>query len=270
AGKAAIAIVIAGALRQDRRSTVTLAMSLAQIGEFSFIIAQQATDGGLMSAATYNVVLGAAVLSTLISPLLVASIVPLERLLQRGRWPDPRSAHAATEVPTGSHVIVAGYGRVGRLTGYALAQRGEPFVVIDGDFSLVEQLRAAGLPAVWGDAANEEVLALAGAAHARALLLAVPDESTALLAAANARRLNARIAVVVRAPGAESAQALRRLGVEQVVVPEYEGGIEMMRELLVVLGADEDEASDLVLRVRGEYYVSGPPLYPGSDLPAIS
>lgn len=259
--KAVLALSLAGVLRQNRRTSATLAMSLAQIGEFSFIVAQQATGLGIMSAETYNVVLAVAVLSTTISPLLVANTSRLEQALRRLPWPEPRGMHTADVVPAGEHVIVAGFGRVGRLSGHAMTERGQPFVVIDADFALIRELRGAGIHAVWGDSANAEVLTMAGVEHARALLLAVPDESTALLAAANARRLNPHIEIVVRAPAAESAQALRRLGVTQVVVPEYEGGIEMMRELLVALGVTDDEATELAHRARGQYYVSGPPLH---------
>jgi CPA2 family monovalent cation:H+ antiporter-2 len=158
------------------------------------------------------------------------------------------------EITLGAHVIVAGYGRVGRLSGYALEQLGMPYVVIDGDISLVRELRNRDVAAVWGDAASSDVLSLARCADAKILLLAVPDETTALLATANARRLNPAIVVVVRAPDGGSASALRALGASEVVVPEYEGGLELMRELLVSLGSDADQAIRFTELMRERQY----------------
>jgi CPA2 family monovalent cation:H+ antiporter-2 len=257
-GKALLTLFIVAMWPYSARAALTVAASLAQIGEFSFIIAQQATDYELMTAPTYNVLIAVAVISITLNPLLFAAVPRLERLLRRSprfwRWLDHQGELPPMPVPHASHVIVAGYGRVGRLSGYALAQLGMPYVIIDGDIWLVRELRNRGVPAVWGDAANPEVLDMARCAEAKVLLLAVPDESTALLATANARRLNPNIAVVVRAPDGESADALRGLGASEVVVPEYEGGLELMRELLLALGSREDEAIRFAEAMRARQY----------------
>jgi CPA2 family monovalent cation:H+ antiporter-2 len=217
-----------------------------------------------MSSATYNVILAVAIASITLNSLLFAAASRIEAILRRSptiwRWLDHQGDLPPMPVPQGSHAIVAGYGRVGRLSGYALAQLGMPYAVIDGDIWLVRQLRERGVPAIWGDAANPEVLEMARCADARVLLLAIPDESTALLATANARRLNPNIAVVVRAPDATSANALRGLGATEVVVPEYEGGLELTRELLIALGSNEHEAILFAEAMRARQYAGELPL----------
>ncbi len=241
------------------RTALVVAAGLAQIGEFSFIVAQEGLDRSLMSQSTYNVILAVSVASIAMNPLAFGLIPRVERLLSGSHriWKriDHQGDLPALEIPRGgAHVVVAGYGRVGRLSGYALEQLGMPYVVIDGDISLVRELRNRGVAAVWGDVASLEVLTLARCADAKILLVAVPDESTALLATANARRLNPGIVVVVRAPDGGSAEALRALGASEVVVPEYEGGLELMRELLVSLGSDAGEAIRFTEMMRERQY----------------
>jgi CPA2 family monovalent cation:H+ antiporter-2 len=257
-GTPLVAFLIASPFPYPVRTGLVVAAGLAQIGEFSFIVAQEGLDRELMSQSTYNVILAVSVASIAVNPLAFGLVPHVERLLSgSGRiWRrlDHQGDLPPLEISLGSHVIVAGYGRVGRLSGYALEQLGMPYVVVDGDITLIRELRNRDVAAVWGDVASFEVLHLARCTEAKILLLAVPDESTALLATANARRLNPHIEVVVRAPDGSSADALRDLGASEVVVPEYEGGLELMRELLVALGSNADEATRFAEMMRERQY----------------
>jgi monovalent cation:H+ antiporter-2, CPA2 family len=255
--KAVLTTLFVAMYPYSARTSLRVGVALAQIGEFSFIVAQQAIGNGVMSSTTFNVILAVAVVSITLNPLLFSLVSRVEALLRRSpawQWLDHQGELPPIPVPAAAHVIIAGYGRVGRLSGHALAQLGMPYVVIDGDIWLVRELRERGVPAIWGDVANAEVLDMAKCSAAKVLLLAVPDESSALLATANARRLNPDIVVVVRAPDGSSADALRDLGASEVVVPEYEGGLELMRELLVALGSNADEASRFAEAMRGRQY----------------
>jgi len=198
------------------------------------------------------------VVSITVNPLAYMAAARLEPLLKRLGSPwtfvnRQGSVPDVDEIPEAS-VIIAGYGRVGELTGHALAQLGIPFVVIEANIGLVRRLRPAGINAVWGDVASPEVLSKAGIEHARALILAVPDESSALLAMANARHVSRSLPIVVRAPRSDQVQAFRALGATEVVVPAHEGGLEIMRQALVVLGYDSEEALHFSHAVRDTLY----------------
>lgn len=257
-GKALVAVLVAAALPYPARTGLTVAVGLAQVGEFSFIVAQEGLDLGLMSPTTYNIILAVAVVSITVNPLAFASIPLVERILRSWdpvwQWADRQGAKLEGHVPRSDHVLIVGYGRVGELTGHALAQIGVPYTVIESNLPLARRLSAAGIPTLWGDAASLEVLEQAGARDARALVLAVPDESTTLLALANARKLNATVPIIVRAPNATEIPILRSLGATDVVVPEYEGGLEMMRQSLVSLGYDSEEALHFSHAVRDIHY----------------
>jgi CPA2 family monovalent cation:H+ antiporter-2 len=245
-GNAIISATIAAAFPYAGRTALVVGVGLAQIGEFSFVIAEQATQHDLMSHSTYEVILGVAVVTIVFNPIAYASLSWMERAIQHvgplWRWfnrqgplPDPPS-------PGAGDVLIAGYGRVGELTGHAMGQLDVPFTVIDVNLDRSRRLNAAGIRATWGDAASAEVLRTAGAAQKKVIVIAVPDANTALLAVTNARRLNPLAPIIVRAQSRDDLPALRKAGATEVVVPAYEGGIELMREALVALGYQSDEA----------------------------
>jgi CPA2 family monovalent cation:H+ antiporter-2 len=151
-------------------------------------------------------------------------------------------------------VVIVGYGRVGELVGHALSQMDVPYLVIEADLGRVRRLVAGGLAAVWGDAGQSEVLERANIPTARAVVIAVPDESTALIATAASRERNPAIPILVRARSGGEIASFRSLGANEVVVPEYEGGLEMMRQTLVALGHDPEETLHLSHAVRDIHY----------------
>jgi CPA2 family monovalent cation:H+ antiporter-2 len=254
----AIAFFTAAAFPYSGRTALVVGAGLAQLGEFSFIIADDSLKHGIMSTGTYNVVLAAAAASICLNPLAFASIGFLERLLSRlgplWRVIDRQGEIPAPPLPRAGHVVIVGYGRVGELVGHALLQLGAPFIVIESDLDNVRRLTAAGLPAVWGDAGRHEVLDRANIPTARAVVIAVPDESTALVATAAARARSQAIPILVRARSGGEIATFRSLGANEVIVPAYEGGLEMMRQTLVALGHDPEESLHLSHAVRDIHY----------------
>ena len=257
-GKAIVAVVVSAAFPYPARTGLVVAAGLAQVGEFSFIVADEALHLGIMTPASYNVVLGVAVISISMNPLAFRLIEPVEKLL-RGRPPIWRLLDRQGEPPTraekmSGHVVICGFGRVGELTGHALRQLDMPFVVVEADLARVRRLSAAGTPAVWGDAANTEILEMASVAHARIVVVATPDESSSLLAVTNARRLNPSAIILVRGRSSGEVATFRELGANEVVVPTLEGGLELMRQTLVAMGHDPEESLHLSLAVRDIHY----------------
>lgn len=261
-GKAVVAIFVTAAFPYPARTGLVVAAGLAQCGEFSFIVAHEGLDLGLIEPRTYNVILAASVISILVNPLAFMSIGRIEPAL-RGVAPiwriiDRQGVPPEVPLPRSGHVVIAGYGRVGELTGHALAQLGLAYIVIESNLEYVRRLIASGIPAVWGDAARAEVMERASIEHARLLVVSVPDETSALLAVNNARQLNPSLAIIVRARSAEEIPEFRMLGANEIVVPEYEGGLEIMRQSLVVMGYDAQEALSLSNAVRDIHYEGAP------------
>ena len=257
-GNAAIAFLVAAAFPYSGRTALTVGAGLAQLGEFSFIIADDGLELGLIAPETYNVILAAAAVSICLNPIAFATLPALERMLKQlgplwrlvdrqGEIPDP-------PLPRSGHVVIVGYGRVGELVGHALAQLSVPYVVIEADLERVRRLVGGGIAAVWGDAGRHEVLDRLHLEHASAVVIAVPDESTALIATAAARDRNEAIPILVRARGSGEIATFRRLGANEVVVPEYEGGLELMHQTLIAIGYDASEALHLSNAVRDIHY----------------
>ena len=259
-GKSIVAVFVTAAFPYPARTGLVVAAGLAQCGEFLFIMAQEGLKLELIESPTYNVVLAAAVISILLNPLAFWAIRHIEPAL-RGVAPiwriiDRQGPPLEIPLPRAGHVVIAGYGRVGELTGHALAQLGLAYIVVESNLDYVRRLIASGIPAVWGDAARPEVMERASVEHARLLVVSVPDETSALLAVSNARRLNPALAIIVRARSAHEIPEFRHLGANEIVVPEYEGGLEIMRQSLVVMGYDAQEALSLSNAVRDIHYES--------------
>ena len=253
-GNAIIAFGVAALFPYPARTALTVGAGLAQLGEFSFIIADQSLGLNLMSAATYNVVLAVAMVAITLNPVAFASIPLVERLLRRlpafWRTLDRQGPLPEGVMPRSGHAVIVGYGRVGEMTGHALGGLSLPFGVIEADIGLARRLNSAGIPTIWGDAASSEVLKMAGLEAARLVVVAVPDESTTLLVLTNVRKLNPSVPIIVRARTAGETPILLFLGATEIVIPEYEGGLEVMRRSLVILGFDEEEVLHLSSAVR--------------------
>jgi CPA2 family monovalent cation:H+ antiporter-2 len=206
--------------------------SLAQIGEFSFILAGLGVALGLMPEEGRSLVLAAALISIAANAALFAAIEPVRRwILDRSalarrleQSDDPLAQLPGSVDPavlTG-HVVLAGYGRIGRRIGETLRDAQIPCVVAEQNRERVDQLRAAGVPAVSGDATTPEVLVQAHVARASTLVVAIDDAPGARRMADVARTLNPSIAVVLRASSEDEAAMLRDANLGAVFLGEDE------------------------------------------------
>lgn len=257
-GKAIIAFVTTMPTSYPAMTGLTVAAGLAQTGEFTYIIALSALSLDLMSQSTYTVLLTASAVSIVLNPLAFNLIPAAERTLRRSpvlwRLADHSDAGPTAEPPAEAHVVIVGYGRVGQFTGNALQRLSLPMMIVESNIELARSIAASRIPVVWGDAASEEVLRQAGVGHARLLVLTSPDESTALLAIHGARSLNPAISIIARAESGAQAHRFLEMGVREVIVPEYEGGIAVMRETMSVLGFSEEESVAYAYALRDTYY----------------
>ncbi len=255
-GKALVAALICLALRQPLRTALVVAAGLSQVGEFSFILGLAGVKLGILQAEQYALILAVSLVSITLNPLMFAAVAPVERAL--GRWvhpggpaPGPVEALAAQ---AGGHVVVVGCGRVGSHVVGVLGQVGVPRLVIESDASAGQELRRQGLAVLFGDAASSEILEHAHLPAARALAVTVPDESAAALVVAAARRLAPDLPIVARAATLAGVRHLAELGAQEVIHPELEGGLEVLRLTLLRLGFPLREVQRYADVVRRENY----------------
>jgi CPA2 family monovalent cation:H+ antiporter-2 len=229
-------------------------LGLAQVGEFSFLIARTGVGSGALSAEQY----GMALTVTLVTMMLSPSLARLADVLYAG-WCRLRPAAVRVETfnlpeDLGGHVVVVGYGRSGRAAATVMRQVDVPFVVIEIDHALAEGARQAGLATVWGDTSHVEVLDAAGIRRARLMLVAVSDAVSARVAVEKARALNSELRIVARALYPEHLAELANLGVYEAVQPEMEAGLEMVRQVLSHYGKPAAEVQRFTDAVRDDLY----------------
>jgi CPA2 family monovalent cation:H+ antiporter-2 len=246
-GKTIAAVALVLLLRYPLRTALTVGASLAQIGEFSFILAALGTDLGLLPPQAQSLVLAAALISISLNPLVFAAVGPLETRL-RARFASVRKLELRADplaVLPGSidsrrltgHVLLVGYGRVGRRIAEALEQRGLVYVVAEQNRELVERLRARGVPAVSGDAAEPGVLIQAHVARASVLVIAMADVVALRRMVETARMLNPRVATILRTHSDEEAEILRKDGLGDVFMGEHELAGAMTRQVFARVDA---------------------------------
>lgn len=250
--------LITAAFPVPGRVAFITAAGLGQAGEFSFILAEAGRTLGIMQPATYHAVLAASVISITINPVAfrVAAIAEA-RLRSRPAiwtWLDRQGTAPDVPPPPSQHVVIAGAGRVGRLAGQALEGLAVPHVYVEAALDSVIGMQQHDLIAYWGDAASPDVLTAAGIKDAALLILAVPDAGSARLAAAHARRLNPGIAVVARAHSQGEVKALHSAGVDEVVVPEYEGAAAMLKRALGLLALPNEQIERALTAALDEEY----------------
>ncbi|HSL80639.1 MAG TPA: YbaL family putative K(+) efflux transporter [Pseudolabrys sp.] len=236
-GKSLAAFFIVLLFRYPLNTALTVSASLAQIGEFSFILANLGVSLGLLPTEGQSLILAGAIISIALNPLVFQAIEPAQtwirsrsKLAQTFERPDDPLAVLPMTVDLNrltGQVVLAGYGRVGRRVGEALTENGIPFVVAEENREIVEKLRESGIPAVSGDASEATVLIQAHVQRARMLVIATPDTLDVRRMIEIARTLNPRIETVVRTHSEEEAVFLEKENAGKIFMGEHElaGGI---------------------------------------------
>lgn len=253
------AIVLLLVRGQTPRAALSVAAAVAQVSEFSFVLAGLAVDLDILPADGRQLVLAVALLSIILSPVLFRGISLIEASLARWRWLQAyvlRRSRGLARLPDGAepaggHIVLVGYGRVGSMIGSFLAERSVPFLVVELDRPSVEQLRARGIPALYGDASSPMLLDRAGIKTARALVLTSPDPVAQRLAIEHARSLRGDLPIFARVHSQSQRDLLTAFSGVRAVHGEEELGYAMARLLLQALGASVIEADATVLAAQG-------------------
>ncbi|KOC89963.1 YbaL family putative K(+) efflux transporter [Winslowiella iniecta] len=237
-GKSIAAYFLVTLFGHSRRTALTISASLAQIGEFAFILAGLGISLNLLSAEGRNLVLAAAILSIMLNPILFTL---LERFLEKTETLDEQTMEEAIEeekqipVDLCNHALVVGYGRVGSLLGSRLIEAGVPIVVVENSRPRVEALREQGIKAVLGNAARADTMELARLDCARWLLLTIPNgyEAGEIVTAAREKRPN--IEIIARAHYDDEVEYIMERGADRVVMGEREIANSMLNMLKLEL-----------------------------------
>jgi len=260
-GKSVAAYLIIIAFRYPIPTALTISASLAQIGEFSFILADLGVKLDLLPESGRDLILAGAILSILLNPLVFASVDWLRPILESRGRAQPRQpageAVAVTEAPTApapveeaeapvmtrlsDHVVVVGFGRVGGLVGRSLRAEGVPLLVIEDSDKAAGTLREQGIDFIVGNAVRRDVLGAANLPMARHLVVAIPNAFEAGQLIEQARAVNPALRIVARAHSDAEVEHLMARGADAVIMGEREiarGMIEYTRHIAEPVPAD--------------------------------
>ncbi|MCP9440055.1 MAG: cation:proton antiporter [Nitrospira sp.] len=263
------------AVSMPPRAAIMTGVALAQVGEFSFILAQVGQEHGLLSGTPYQIFLTVSVCSMIITPFLIQASPHLARhveAVQRlHRWlPRHTTAHLlemeGRHLRIRDHVIIVGYGLNGRNLARVLSETEIPYIVLDLDGDIVRREAKLGVPLYYGDATNPNILRHVKIEAARVLVVAIPDPFTARRTVQIARTLNPKIHIVVRTRYLRELEELHQLGADDVVPEEFETSIEIFALVLRTYNMPPDFVMQKAEQIRREGYA----LLRRSELPDLA
>ncbi|MEW6277390.1 MAG: cation:proton antiporter [Candidatus Eremiobacterota bacterium] len=254
AGKAAIFALVTRACGYGNIVPFATGLTLCQVGEFSFVLASTGVSGGDIPASLYNLILVTAVLTMVATPF-TARLAPRAYAWWRHKHPAPPLATIPPDVEhlTG-HVVVGGYGRVGRWLAEVLAGLGRPYCLVELNPEAAASGRGAGHPVVLGNLASPPILEAARIREACMVVLTLTDPFAANRTVEQVRGERPDLPILARALSLDHIHQLARHGVDEVVQPEVEAGLELLNQCLIRLDVSEHHAIGVVDRLRHHLY----------------
>ena len=252
--KGILVFITAKILRFPLRTAIITGLSLAQVGEFSFLLAEQGKGYGLIQEELYQTFLASAILSMLLAPLLIRISSELSFKIQSIFSLQPEPPERSEETPISNHVIIAGYGLNGQNLSRVLKETGIPFLVLDINGERVKQVKSLGLPILYGDITHREILSKAGAQRAKMIVFAISDPMATRRGVLITRQMNPDIYIMVRTRYASEVEELYHLGANQVIPEEYETSIEIFSRVLKEYHTPHNIIDQQVELIRMEGY----------------
>ena len=259
-GKFLIITPLVRVFKYPLKTALIVGLGLAQIGEFSFVLASEGQTLGLVSRRVYLLILGTTAVTLVVTPFILRAIptlfdwaesVPfLAKYLKQSDEP----LGMAEDLPSRNHVVVCGYGRIGRNIVKLLQEQDCPVVVVEQAESRVQWLRDAGIPYIYGNAASQYVLEKAGVAEAIGMAIALPDPMSTRLSLKRSLALSPELDIVVRASKPRDIEALYQLGAREVVQPELEASLELSAHLWNGLGVSLPASQKRIKAIRQSRY----------------
>ncbi|HVG54422.1 MAG TPA: cation:proton antiporter [Vicinamibacterales bacterium] len=253
-GKPLVVVLLLALLGYPLRTVLTVPAALAQIGEFSFILAALGRSLGVLPAVATDIIVAVSIASIVVNPLVSRLIEPAERLilrLRRQAMQESEDEGASSSLDPQTRAIVIGYGPTGRTVTRLLQENGISPTVVELNMDTVRELRQSGVSAVYGDARHGDALVTAGLRHAGTLIISGADTGSPDIIQ-NAREINPRVHTIVRSAYLRDVPPLRSAGAEQVFAGEGEVALAMTEAVLRRLGATADQIDRERDRVRAE------------------
>ncbi len=248
-----VVAVVVFALRQGLRLGILTGLVLAQTGEFSFVLAAEASDAGLLDAGLRQVFVAGSIVTLLATPFLVAASPGLVALLlPRAPAPVPSGAEAAGSA---DHVVLVGFGLAGQSLARVLKARDIPYRAVEANAMTVRDARARGEPVVYGDATRRAILEHVGVARALLLVVVVSDPITTRQIVALGRSLAPRAPILTRTRYVFDVDHLEQAGATKVVAEELESTLELMDAMLQRFGVPPEAIARFTAELRDEGYV---------------
>jgi monovalent cation:H+ antiporter-2, CPA2 family len=238
-------------------------LGLFQVGEFAFVLARVGLSAGSIDTYLYSLVLSTAIMTMVLTPFVSRLAAPLYQLYKRWFQHEPLRTINLPDKVLRDHVIILGGGRIGYYVAQVLQGLDMNFVVVELDQRRIERLKKESFPMIYGDAAQPVVLDTANIEGARLLLITVPSTITAQAIVTYVRQIRPQLHIVARAEGVEQMRSLHQLGVYEVVQPEFEAGLEIVRQALLHLDIHADEIQRVTDGARQALYA---PLYHPVDV----
>ncbi len=260
-GKALIIFPIVLLFGYSLKTAVLTSCGINQIGEFSFVLALVGLENNLITQDTYLLLLGTTAITLVLTPLSFRLAPLLSDWLHR----QPRlvsllsrfeSSQGPDTIEISGHVVVAGYGRVGKVVVGLMQQRGQSVLVLENSEGAIASLRKEHIPYLFGDADSALILAKAKLETAKALVIALPDPMSTRLLLVQAREMAPKLDIIARAHTTKELDQLSQLGAQEVVQPEFEAALALGMHLLVTLGEIDDSLESNMAEIRANHYRS--------------
>lgn len=261
-GKGIIVQVISQYLGYHKKTSFLVALSLLPTSEFAFILAREGLTLGVLSSSTYITIVATAFLTILISMPLVADGQKLYYWYQKSIWgkfpilgrrKQPVELSETEGFPIKDHVVICGFGRVGKYIGRAFDLAHIPYLVVEYNWNIVKALRDSGVSVVYGDPGDMSVLDYAQVDFAKVIIIAIPDYHTQELIIANTHTLNKNIKIFCRTHHEEDQKRLKSLGVHTIIQPEFEAAISIVQRLYGEFGVSTEQMAGKISRLKIEH-----------------
>jgi CPA2 family monovalent cation:H+ antiporter-2 len=256
--KILVTFIVSSLFGYKGKTGIAVSFGLAQVGEFAFVIFSASLALKLLNAEETSIGIAVTLLTLIFSPVLYNSVVPFWRKMKAATAKYPALSkffmsgekHDFDESVLKDHIIVCGYGRVGSWVGKALKEYGIPFVVVEYNQKVVQELKEAGTSVIYGDPTEPEVLEAVGIRGAKAIILAIPDRVVQETLITYVQTVAPDVKIISRAHRDEDWEKLKTLRVDKVIQPEFEAAVEIIRSVLISRGKNKDEISDVIRSLR--------------------
>ncbi len=256
-GKGIIFSAIARLFRYGNVIPLAVGLGLFQIGEFSFVLARVGLSSRSITHDVYSLVLTTAIITMILTPLISGQTARIYRIRKKMFRHEPLDTKNMPDEKMKDHIIVAGGGRVGFSIASVMKRLDMKYVIIEIDQQRVEKAKHADMPVLYGDATHEIVLEAAEISSAKMMIITSPGIVVARSIIKKALNSNPHIQIIARAASPECIRLFHQLGISDIILPEYEAGIEVTRRMLTLMNLPPQQVAAQTDSLRSEIYATG-------------